>query len=79
MKADKDVIRALTELGVGAYPSPGVLSGCEKFLCQLFNFAFTSAKALTWHMFKKLKSHQSVEKLLPTQGYITEHILCAHL
>ena len=56
-----------------------MLSGCEKFLCQLFNSGFTSAKALRWHMFKKLKGHQGVEKLLPTQGCITEHILRAHL
>ena len=44
-----------------------MLSGCEKVLCQLFNSGF---KALRWHMFKKLKGHQSVEKLLPTQGCI---------
>ena len=79
MKADEDVICALAGLGVGVYPSPGVLAGCEKFLCQLFNSEFTSAKALKWHMFKKLKSNQGVEKLLPTQGCITEHILCTHL
>ena len=30
-------------------------------------------------MFKKLKGHQGVEKLLPTQGCIIEHILRAHL
>ena len=47
-----------------------MLSGCEKVLCQLFNSRFTSAKALRWHMFKKLKGHQGVEKLLPTQGCI---------
>ena len=53
-----------------------MLSGCEKvFLCQLFNSGFTSAKALRWHMFKKLKGHQGVEKLLPTQGCIIEHLL----
>ena len=33
MKAGEDVICALTGLGVGVYPSSGVLSGCEKFLC----------------------------------------------
>ena len=33
MKADEDVICALAGLGVGVYPSPGVLSGCEKFWC----------------------------------------------
>ena len=42
-----------------------MLSGCEKVLCQLFNSGF---KALRWHMFKKLKGHQSVEKLLPNSG-----------
>ena len=52
-----------------------MLSGCEKVLCQLFNSGFTSAKALRWHMFKKLKGHQGVEKLLPTQGCIIEHLL----
>ena len=95
MKACEDVICALAGLGVGVYPglgvgvypglgvgvypSPGVLSGCEKFLCQLFSSGFTSAKALRWHMFKQLKGNQGVEKLLPTQGCITEHILRAHL
>ena len=76
-KADEDVICALAGLGVGVYPSPVVLFGCEKFLCQLFNSGFTSAKALRWHMFKKLKGHQGVEKLLPTQGCIVEHIIIA--
>ena len=52
-----------------------MLSGCEKVLCQLFNSGFTSAKALRWHMFKKLKGHLGVEKLLPTQGCIIEHLL----
>ena len=80
MKADENVICALAELGVGVYPSPaGVLSGCEKFLCQLFTSRFTSAKALRWHVIKKLKGYQDVEKLLPTQGCSTEHTLCAHL
>ena len=37
-----------------------MLSGCEKVLCQLFNSGF---RALRWHMFKKLKGHQGVEKL----------------
>ena len=52
-----------------------MLSGCEKFLCQLFNFGFTSAKALIEVALKKLKGHQGVEKLLPTQGCIIEHLL----
>ena len=58
MKAGEDVICALAGLGVGVYPSPGMLSGCEKFLCQLFSSGFTSAKALRWHMFKQLKGNQ---------------------
>ena len=32
MKADEDVICTLAGLGVGVYPSPGVLSGCEVFV-----------------------------------------------
>jgi hypothetical protein len=79
MKAGEDVVCALAGLGVGVYPSPGVLSGCEKFVCHLFNSGFTSAKALRWQMFKQLKGNQGVEKLLPTRGCITEHILRAHL
>ena len=57
MKADGDVICALAGLSAGVYPSPVVVSGCKKFLCQLFNSGFTSAKALRWHMFKKLKGY----------------------
>jgi len=76
MKADEDVICALIGLGAGVYPSPEVLSGCEKFLCQLFNSKF---KALRWHTFKRLKGRQGVEKLFPTQRCVTEHILWAHL
>ena len=53
---------------------PGVLSGCEKFLCQLFNkFGFSSAEALRWFMFKPLKGNQGVEKLFSSQGCIIEH------
>ena len=55
------------------------MSGCEKFLCHLFNSKFTSAKALRRYMFKKLNGKQGAEKLFPTQGCITEHILRAHL
>ena len=79
MKASDDVIHALAGLGVGVYPSPEVLAGCEKFVCQLFKPGYESAKALRWHMFKQLKGNQGVEKLLPTEGSITEHILRAHL
>jgi len=78
MKAE-EVICALAGLGEGVYPPPEAFSDCEKFLCQLFHSKFTSAKALCWHMFRKLKSNQGVEKLFPTQGCITEHILRAHL
>ena len=63
------MLSALAELGVGV---PQVLSGCEKILCHMFNSGF---KALGWHMFKKLKGHQGVKKLLPTQGCIIEHLL----
>eukprot|EP00918_Siedleckia_nematoides_P094097 GHVU01206553.1.p1 GENE.GHVU01206553.1~~GHVU01206553.1.p1 ORF type:complete len:294 (+),score=30.02 GHVU01206553.1:592-1473(+) len=79
MKADEDVICALAGLGVGVYPSPGVFSGFERFMCHLFNSGFASAKVLRWHMFKQLKGNQGVEKLLSTQGCITEHIFHAHL
>ena len=78
MKASEDVICALTGLGVGVYPSPLVLSGCEKFLCQLFNNSeFSSAKALRLYMFKQLKGNQNVEKLFSIPGCITEHIIIA--
>ena len=46
MKASDDVIHALAELSVGVYPSPEVLAGCEKFVCQLFKPGYESAKAL---------------------------------
>ena len=40
LKADDEVITALAGLGVGVYPSPTVISGCEKIFCQQFNSAF---------------------------------------
>ena len=56
-----------------------MLSGCEIFLCQLFKKSgFSSAKALRWFMFKKLKGNEGVEKLFQIQGCITEHIFRAH-
>ena len=61
MKADDNITTALAGLGVGVYPSPTVLSGCEKFFCQQFNSAFVSAKSLRWHMFKQLRGRQGVE------------------
>ena len=79
LKAGDDVVNALSELGVGVYPAPDVLAGCEKFLCQLFKPGSESAKELRWLMFKQLKGNQGVEKLFPTKGAITEHILRAHL
>ena len=72
MKACDDVLHALAELG--AYPSSEVL----KSLCQLFKPGYESAEVLWWHMFKKLKANQGVEKICPTQGSIIEHILRAH-
>jgi len=79
MRADDDVIHALAELGAGLYPSSQVLTGCEKYMCQLFKPGFESAAMLRWHMFKQFKDNQGVEKLFPTPGSITEHILRAHL
>ena len=80
IKAGEDVICALAGLGVEeVYPSPAVLSGCKKFVCQLFKSGLASAKALRWHMFKQLKGNQGVEKLLPTQECITKHRLHAHI
>ena len=79
LKSSDDTVYALAQLGIGATPSPGALSGCEQFLCQIFNPNFSSAKALRWHTFKQLKVNQGVEKLPPTQGVIIQHILRAHL
>jgi hypothetical protein len=79
LKASEDVTSALTGLGIGPMQSNTVLSGCLKFLCQLFNANFTTANALRWHMFRQLKVNQGVEKLPPTEGAMIEHILHAHL
>jgi hypothetical protein len=79
LKASEDVTSALTGLGIGPMPSNTVLSGCLKFLCQLFNANLTTANALRWHMFRQLKVNQGVEKLPPTEGAMIEHILRAHL
>ena len=49
-----------------------------KVFVSFFNSA-VSAKSLRWHMFKQLRGKQGVEKLLSTPGYITKHILRAHL
>ena len=64
------------------HPQAGVLSGCEKFLCQLFNSAwvYISQGTEMAHVQAAEGYNQGVEKLLPTQGCtcITEHILRAH-
>ena len=78
METDDDVINALCRLGVGPHLSPDVLTGCEKFMCQLFRPGYETAKALRWNMFKTLKPNQGVGKLCPTSGAVTEHILRAH-
>ncbi len=78
-KTSDDVTHALAELGVGASPSAAVFSGCEKFMCQLYNSTICKASQLRWHMFKQLKSNQGVEKLPPTQGAMIEHTNRAHL
>ena len=59
------------------HPQAGVLSGCEKFLCQLFNSAwvYISQGTEMAHVQAAEGYNQGVEKLLPTQGCITEHIL----
>ena len=67
MKADEDVIMLLLGL---------VLDYCCHVKIFVPAVTFTSAKALRWHMFKKLKGHQGVEKLLPTQGCII--VYCVH-
>lgn len=67
-----DLINAFARLDF--YPFLEVLAGCEDFVFQLFN---ESAKALRWHIFKKLKCNQGVAKLLPTQGPHIENILWA--
>lgn len=57
LRAGVDVTSAIAGLGVGAQPSDSVVSGCEEFVCQLFNSNIATAKALRWHMFKQLKSN----------------------
>ena len=44
MKASDHVIHALAGLGVGPYPSPEVLVGCEEFVCQLFKPGYESTQ-----------------------------------
>ena len=78
LKACGDVISALAGLGIGKIPPQTVLSGCLKFICQLFNDSFTTAGALRWHMFRQLKINQGIEKLPPTEGVMIEHILRPH-
>ena len=80
--AEDNVICALTELGKGQEPTPQVLTGCEDFICKLFNakdVSYTEAKELRWNAFRTLNVNQGVEKLPPTQGAMVEHIRRAHL
>ena len=73
---------AISHLGEGDEPSPGVMEGCQEFLCQLFcptSLNITHAKDLRWHIFKQLKVDQGVGKLPPTPGAWEEHIKCVHI
>lgn len=79
MKAEKTLSVLLLGLVMESIHPQKCILIVNFFLFNLFNPKFTSAKALWWYMFKKLKGNQDVEKLFPTQGCITEHILCAHL
>ena len=78
----EQVLTSLSNLGIGDQPTEQVLSGCELFICRLFNSktdTFSDAKQLRWHHFRNLKPNQGVEKLPPTQGAMHEHIKRAHL
>jgi len=82
LEASGDVIKALTNLGVGESPNWNVLSGCEKLICQLFRTkacSHTQAGELRWQQFKAMKGIQGIKKLSPTQDAIHEHIRRAHL
>lgn len=78
LRASVIVISAFAGLGVGAQLSYSIVSGCEEFVCQLFNSNIATAKAFRWNTFKQLKSNQGVEKLFLTQCAIIEHILRRH-
>lgn len=82
IKESEAVHLSLTNLGIGDQPNEQVLSGCEEFMCHLFNSkteTFSDAKQLRWHQFRSLKTNQGVEKLPPSQGAMQEHIRRAHL
>lgn len=82
LDANSRVIQAITNLGIGEEPSEDVVSGCEEFLCTLFcpkGQNITTARDLRWHLFKRLKSDQAINKLPPTHGAWKEHIKRAHL
>lgn len=82
LEAKVSVIRAIANLGIGYEPSEHVLAGCEEFLCTLFcpkGLTICQAKDLRWHLFKRLKSEQSIDKLPPTPGAWKEHIKRAHI
>lgn len=76
--ADNDTLLAFSQLGMSEDPTPEVLFGIEKFVCNLYqpNTKFITVPELRWHLFKK-KEAQS-EKLPPTQGALHEAILRTH-
>ena len=82
MKSSETVIQALVQLGTENLPSPDVISGCERFLCQIMSTQSDSANTagvLRWKRFKKLPPDQGVDKIPPTAGAWHQHILRAHM
>ena len=81
LKASDDTVEAMVNLGLGNEPDEPVLTGCEKFFCELFlpKYAYVHSSDVRWHFFKALKPNQGIEKLPPTQGSWIQHILRAHL
>ena len=77
-----EIITALAHLGTSAIPSPSVVSGCEKFLCQVVSTkkdVATSAAELRWKRFKNQPAKQGIDNIPPTSGTWYQHILRAHM
>ncbi|KAG0711912.1 hypothetical protein GWK47_019569 [Chionoecetes opilio] len=82
MESPPNVVSAIQMLGEGDAPSEEVADGCQAFLCSLFcpkGTKLSRASSLRWHLFKKMKPEQGVDRLPPTQGAWKQHILRAHL
>ena len=73
INSEDDVIKALSNFGIGDTPTEDVHRGREKYICDLF-----TSKLVQCSEAKEQKANQGTERLPPTKGAIHQHLLTAH-